>query len=174
MHKTRQFLPPIPSISPGSYDLYSPRLRLVELPRASLHITGDFEALTRPILDAATRNAGRALDIPQDHIIMSRYMSCRSHTYWTSSKKRRFIQRNSACRPMPSRAFGIFPPAPYEFLNRRLIDSVQVCGTSRHLAEYASQARSRHQADVCGSHDLASERVRGPALLHASRAGPAL
>ncbi|KAI0300834.1 IucC family-domain-containing protein [Russula brevipes] len=70
MHKTRQFLPPIPSISPGGYDLYSPRLRLVELPRESLHITGDFEALTRPILDAAMRNAGKPLGVPQGHIIM--------------------------------------------------------------------------------------------------------
>jgi hypothetical protein len=33
-----------------------------------LHVTGDFEALTRPVLDAATRNAGKALDVPQDHI----------------------------------------------------------------------------------------------------------
>ncbi len=70
MHKTRQFLPPTATLAPGSYDLYSPRLRFVALPRGSLHVTGDFEALTRPILVAATRNAGKALDIPQDHIIV--------------------------------------------------------------------------------------------------------
>lgn len=70
MHKTRQFLPPMTSLTPGSYDLYSPRLRLAALSRGSLNITGDFEALTRPILDAATRNAGKALDVPQDHIIV--------------------------------------------------------------------------------------------------------
>jgi hypothetical protein len=70
MHKTRQFLPPITSFTPGSYDLYSPRLRLAALPRGSLHVTGEFEALTRPILDAATRNAGKELDVPQDHIIV--------------------------------------------------------------------------------------------------------
>jgi hypothetical protein len=70
MHKTRQFLPPIPSLAPGSYDLYSPRLRLAALPRGSLHVTGDFEALTRPIVDAATINAAKALDVPQDHVIV--------------------------------------------------------------------------------------------------------
>lgn len=69
MHKTRQFLPPLTSLTPGSYDLYFPRLRLAALPRGRLHVTGDFETLTRPILDAAIRNAGKALDIPQDHVV---------------------------------------------------------------------------------------------------------
>jgi IucA / IucC family len=55
---------------PGSYDLYSPRLRLAAFPRASLNVTGDFEASTRPILDATIRNAGKALDVPQDHVIV--------------------------------------------------------------------------------------------------------
>lgn len=70
MHKTRQFLPPMTSLIPGSYDLYSPRLRLVALPRGSLHVTGDFEALTRPILDAAISNAGKALDVRQEYIVV--------------------------------------------------------------------------------------------------------
>lgn len=70
MHKTRQFFPPIPSLAPGSYDLYSPRLRIAALPRGSLHVTGDFEALTRPILETATVNAAKALDVPQGHIII--------------------------------------------------------------------------------------------------------
>jgi len=70
MHKTRQILPPARSFAPGSYDLYSPRLRLVAFPRASLNVAGDFEALTRPILDATTRNAGKPLDVPRDHIIV--------------------------------------------------------------------------------------------------------
>jgi hypothetical protein len=35
-----------------------------------LNVTGDFEALTQPILEAATRNAAKALDVPQDHIIV--------------------------------------------------------------------------------------------------------
>lgn len=58
------------SLTPGSYDLYSPRLRLVAFPRGSLNVTGAFEALTRPILDAAISNAGKALDVPQEHIIV--------------------------------------------------------------------------------------------------------
>ena len=70
MHKTRQFLPPLTPPTPGSYDLYSPRLRLATLPRESLNVTGDFETLTRPILDAAIRNAGKALDIPQNHVMV--------------------------------------------------------------------------------------------------------
>ena len=70
MHKTRQFLPPISTLTPGSYDLYTPRLRLAGFPRASLNVTGDFEALIRPVLDAAIRNAGKALDVPQGHIIV--------------------------------------------------------------------------------------------------------
>jgi hypothetical protein len=45
-------------------------LRLAALPRGSLHVTGDFEALTRPIVDAATINAAKALDVPQDHVIV--------------------------------------------------------------------------------------------------------
>ncbi|KAI9509795.1 IucC family-domain-containing protein [Russula earlei] len=70
MHMTRQFLSPMPPLTPESYDLTSPRLRLAALPLGSLHVTGDFETLTRPVVDAAARNAGRALDIPQDHIIV--------------------------------------------------------------------------------------------------------
>ena len=70
MHKTRYFLPPMPSLTPGSYDLYSPRLRLAILPRASIHVTGDFEALIQPILEEAMKNAGRALDIPESHIVV--------------------------------------------------------------------------------------------------------
>ncbi|KAH9041648.1 IucC family-domain-containing protein [Lactarius pseudohatsudake] len=70
MHKTRHFLPPMPSLTPGSYDLYSPRLRFAILPRASIHVTGDFEALIQPILERATNNAGRALDVPENHIVV--------------------------------------------------------------------------------------------------------
>lgn len=70
MHKTRQFLPPMTPLTPGSYNLYSPRLRLIALPRGSLNVTGDFEALTRPIIDAAISNAGKALDVRQEHIIV--------------------------------------------------------------------------------------------------------
>src|SRR6266566_1921282 len=70
MHKTRQFLPPMTSLTPGSYNMYSPRLRLIALPRESLHVTGDFEALTRPIVDTAISSAGKALDVRQGYIIV--------------------------------------------------------------------------------------------------------
>lgn len=70
MHKTRYFLPPMPSLTPGSYDLYSPRLRLAILPRASLHVTGDFEALVQPILEGAMKNAGRKFDVPESHVVV--------------------------------------------------------------------------------------------------------
>ena len=70
MHKTRQFLPPTHPFSPGSYNLYSPRLRLAAFPRASLNIVGDFEELTRPILDVSTRNAGKPLDVQRDCIVV--------------------------------------------------------------------------------------------------------
>jgi hypothetical protein len=35
-----------------------------------LNVTGAFEALTRPIIDAAISNAGKALDVRQEHIIV--------------------------------------------------------------------------------------------------------
>ncbi|KAH9047389.1 IucC family-domain-containing protein [Lactarius hengduanensis] len=70
MHKTRHFLAPVPPLTPGSYDLYSPRLRFAILPRASLHVTGDFEVLIQPILEGAMKNAGRALDVPENHIVV--------------------------------------------------------------------------------------------------------
>jgi hypothetical protein len=67
---TRQILLPAHSFAPGSYDLYSPRLRLAAFPRASLNVAGDFEALTRPILTATARNAGKPLDVPRDYIMV--------------------------------------------------------------------------------------------------------
>jgi len=71
IHKTDRFLPPMPSLAPGSYyDLYSPRLRLAALPLGNLHVTGDFEALTKPILDAAERNAGKNLKVPEEYIVV--------------------------------------------------------------------------------------------------------
>lgn len=60
----------MPTLTPGSYDLYFPRLRLAVFPRGRLNVTGDFEALVQPILDAMTRNAGKALDVPRDHIVI--------------------------------------------------------------------------------------------------------
>src|SRR6266404_4652629 len=70
MHKTRYFLPPMPSLTPGNYDLYFPRLRLAILPRANLHVTGDFEGLLQPVLEGARKNAGRDLNVPENHIVV--------------------------------------------------------------------------------------------------------
>ena len=70
MHMSRRFLPPMPVLTPESYDLHFPRLRLAAFPRRSLNVAGNFEALTQPILDAMARNAGKAPDVPRDHIIV--------------------------------------------------------------------------------------------------------
>ncbi|KAF5359778.1 hypothetical protein D9756_003207 [Leucocoprinus leucothites] len=70
MHKTRRFLPPLPDFVPGSYDLYNPKLRFVAVPREDLKITYDFEGLTRPLLDAAAKNAGRPLVVPEGFVVV--------------------------------------------------------------------------------------------------------
>lgn len=70
MHKTRAFLPPITPITPGSYDLYTPHVRLVALPRTSLDITGDFEKYTQDILDGAARNAQKPLEVPEGFVVV--------------------------------------------------------------------------------------------------------
>jgi hypothetical protein len=70
MHKSRMFLSPIPDFSPGGYDLYNPKVRFATVPRASLHITGDFAALVAPIVDCAIQNAGQTPAVPADHILV--------------------------------------------------------------------------------------------------------
>lgn len=70
MHKTRLFLPPISSYSPGSYDLLHPRLRFVSLPRESVKTTYDFEGLTLPTLKLASVQAGKDLIVEADRIVI--------------------------------------------------------------------------------------------------------
>ncbi|KAI0321791.1 IucC family-domain-containing protein [Amylostereum chailletii] len=70
MHKTRAFLPPIPDIAPGGYDLYHPRIRLAALPRTSLNVTGDFESYVAPIVAGAEKNAQQKLVIPEGHVVV--------------------------------------------------------------------------------------------------------
>lgn len=70
MHKTRHFLPPIREITPGSYDLYHPRVRLVAVPKEKLSVTYDFEKDTRAILEAASTNAGEQLVVPEGFIVV--------------------------------------------------------------------------------------------------------
>jgi len=70
MHKMRRFLPPIPAIGPGEYDLYNLRVRLIALPRASLRVEGPFEEYMQPILESAARNACQDLVILDGYFVM--------------------------------------------------------------------------------------------------------
>lgn len=70
MHKTRYFLPPIPPIAPGSYDLYNPSIRLVVLPKSSLKVTGPFAELTKAVRETAERNAGRKIEMHEDEEVV--------------------------------------------------------------------------------------------------------
>lgn len=70
MHKTRYFLPPIPPISPSSYDLYNPSIRLIILPKSSLKITGPFSDLTKAIREGAEKRAGSAIVLNNDEIVI--------------------------------------------------------------------------------------------------------
>jgi hypothetical protein len=64
------FLSPIPDLAPGAYDLYNPKIRLVSVPRANLHVTGEFSDLVAPIVACAEKNAGQKLSVPSDRIIV--------------------------------------------------------------------------------------------------------
>jgi len=57
-------------VTPGSYDLYNPKLRFVAVPKDDLKITYNFEELTRPLLDAAAQKAGKALDVPEGYAVV--------------------------------------------------------------------------------------------------------
>ena len=70
MHKMRYFLPPLPDYAPGTCDLYHPKLRLVALPRECLRITYDFEAYTKPILEAMCKNVGQQLVVRKGYVIV--------------------------------------------------------------------------------------------------------
>lgn len=70
MHKTRIFLPPIPQFSPGQYDLYHPKLRFIQLPRTSLHITYDYEKLVLPLLRATSEQAGEELKVKEGYVVV--------------------------------------------------------------------------------------------------------
>ncbi|KAF9000708.1 IucC family-domain-containing protein [Cyathus striatus] len=70
MFKTRRFLPPIPDMSPGEYDLYHPILRFVSFPKEQLKVTYDFEVLTQPLLNYASRQAGKELVKEENHLIV--------------------------------------------------------------------------------------------------------
>jgi hypothetical protein len=174
MHKTRQFLPPIPSLAPGSYDLYSPRLRLVALPRTSLHITGDFEALTRPVLEAAKRNAGKALDVPEDHIVVPVHELQVSHIHNKFEEATIYPDEFS----LPVRAQQsiryVFFFAFVLVITVSGTSALQVCRPSRGPANNPPQTRSWHQTDVRGPHNFARERLSWSTILRTRRPGLAL
>ncbi|KAJ7671583.1 IucC family-domain-containing protein [Mycena polygramma] len=64
MHKTRMFLPPIPDMAPGAYDLYHTKLRF------NLKITNDFEKYTAPLIASASANAGTDMPIPENFVVV--------------------------------------------------------------------------------------------------------
>jgi hypothetical protein len=70
MHKTRMFLPPIPDIVPGSYDLHHTKLRFVAVPRENLKITNDFEKYTAPLIAAASASAGQEMAVPENFVVV--------------------------------------------------------------------------------------------------------
>ncbi|TFY82934.1 hypothetical protein EWM64_g1073 [Hericium alpestre] len=70
MHKMRHFLPPIPQFIPGGYDLYSPRVRLVAVSKNQLNLTGDFEEQIKPVIEGASKAAGRELDVPAGFVVV--------------------------------------------------------------------------------------------------------
>jgi len=57
-------------ITPGSYDLYHPLLRFIAVPKNNLNVTYDFEGFTAPLREAAAKTAGKALDIPENHLVV--------------------------------------------------------------------------------------------------------
>ncbi|OBZ85715.1 Uncharacterized protein y4xN [Choanephora cucurbitarum] len=52
MHKARKSFPPMKTLSPGSYDLDHPKVRLVGVPRSSAILRGDYENLSNKLVDA--------------------------------------------------------------------------------------------------------------------------
>lgn len=64
------FLPPIPNYGPGDYDLYNPQIRLAAVPTQDLHITGDFASLVAPIVNYATKKAGKKPDVSADRVLI--------------------------------------------------------------------------------------------------------
>lgn len=52
MHKARKSFPPMPPLTPGSYDLDHPYVRLVGLPKTSAVLRGEYEELSAPLMNA--------------------------------------------------------------------------------------------------------------------------
>ncbi|KAI7906507.1 IucC family-domain-containing protein [Cokeromyces recurvatus] len=52
MHKARKSFPPMKPLTPGSYDLEHPKIRLVGVRRESATLRGDYEELSKDLVDA--------------------------------------------------------------------------------------------------------------------------
>ncbi|KAH6913153.1 IucC family-domain-containing protein [Coprinopsis sp. MPI-PUGE-AT-0042] len=70
MHKTRRFLPPMPAMKPGQYDLLHPTLRLIAVPTSNLRITYNFTEILAPLVVAFERRAGKTIVVPDGHTIV--------------------------------------------------------------------------------------------------------
>ena len=117
MHKTRAFLPPITPITPGSYDLYTPRVRLIALPRTSLDITGDFEKYTQDILDGAARNAQKPLEVPEGFVVVPVHELQVHHIQDKFQEAKIFPEEFSvAARAQQSIRFAFSVTAPFNLL----------------------------------------------------------
>ena len=160
----------MPSLTPGSYDLYSPRLRLAVLPRASLHVSGDFEGLIRPILEGAMKNAGRALDVPENHIVIP------VHELQVSLILDKFEEATVYPEEfsVPARAQQSirYLISTVSYLSSLFIRPTQFGDSSRNLTLDASETRGWDQTNVRGSHHITCERVSRSSLLCPSRSCP--
>jgi hypothetical protein len=58
MHKARKSYPPMKPVSPGSYDLDHPKVRLVGIPRSSATVRGTYEELSKKLVDALFEAGG--------------------------------------------------------------------------------------------------------------------
>ena len=159
----RYFLPPMASLIPGSYDLYSPRLRLAVLPRASLRVSGDFEGLIRPILEGAMKNAGRALDVPENHIVIPVHELQVSHILDKFEEATVYPEEFS----VPARAQQSihYLISTVSYLIILFIRPTQFGDSSRNLTLDASEIRARDQANVRGSPHHLPARISALASL---------
>ncbi|KAF7727683.1 hypothetical protein EC973_007238 [Apophysomyces ossiformis] len=71
MHKARKSYPPMPPLNPGQVNLEQPKIRPVAIPKSSMNLRGDFEELSRPLIDAMLKNESKTLRAKYpDHVFM--------------------------------------------------------------------------------------------------------
>jgi siderophore synthetase component len=67
MHKARKSFPPMSPLSPGSYDLDHPRVRLVGIPRESAVVRGNYEELSKGLIDELLSAGGNAEELRKQY-----------------------------------------------------------------------------------------------------------